>query len=131
MTASRRKSLGRLLGSFKTVSTNQVNVLRGTPEAKLWQRDFHDRVIRNERELNAIRDYIFFNPANWRSIEAEASGIDELKMAGESGDTHVGTTGWSSRRADTRVVGSVAAVQGQTARLIAPLRSTRNRVASA
>lgn len=65
--AIKRKTLGRLIGAFKTVSTKQVNVLRGTPAARLWQRDFYDRVIRNERELNTIRDYIYFNPANWRS----------------------------------------------------------------
>ncbi len=65
--APMRKTLGRLMGAFKTVSTKRVNALRETSEARLWQRDFYDRVVRNEHELNAIRDYIASNPANWRS----------------------------------------------------------------
>ena len=30
-----------------------------------WQRSFHDRVIRNEKELYKKRDYIIGNPAKW------------------------------------------------------------------
>jgi hypothetical protein len=32
---------------------------------KLWQRNYHDRIIRNERELTAIREYIANNPMQW------------------------------------------------------------------
>jgi REP element-mobilizing transposase RayT len=31
----------------------------------LWQRDYHDHVIRNERDLAAIREYIASNPMRW------------------------------------------------------------------
>jgi len=31
-----------------------------------WQPRFHDRIIRNEGELNRIRQYIKDNPNNWR-----------------------------------------------------------------
>jgi len=30
-----------------------------------WQPRFHDRIIRNENELNRIRKYISENPAKW------------------------------------------------------------------
>jgi hypothetical protein len=29
-----------------------------------WQKSFHDRIIRNERELSAAREYIINNPVN-------------------------------------------------------------------
>ncbi len=32
---------------------------------KIWQPRFHDRIIRNEQELFAIRKYIIDNPAQW------------------------------------------------------------------
>ncbi len=32
---------------------------------QLWQRNFHDRIIRNDCELDQIRDYIVANPARW------------------------------------------------------------------
>ena len=35
-----------------------------------WQRSYHDRIIRNRKELENIRDYMFNNPLNW-TIDAE------------------------------------------------------------
>jgi hypothetical protein len=31
----------------------------------LWQRNYHEHVIRNERELDKIREYIATNPLRW------------------------------------------------------------------
>lgn len=31
-----------------------------------WQRNYFDRVIRDEKELNAVREYIFYNPNKWQ-----------------------------------------------------------------
>jgi REP element-mobilizing transposase RayT len=64
---TKRKPLGRLVGAFKTVSTDEINQLRGTPGRPLWQRDFYDHIIRNEDELNKIREYISTNPLRWGS----------------------------------------------------------------
>ena len=60
-----RKPLGRLVGAFKTTSTKAINLMRYTPGEMVWQRDFYERIIRNETELNRIRQYILDNPANW------------------------------------------------------------------
>jgi len=60
-----RKPVGRLVGAFKTVSTSQINDLRATPGAQVWQRNFHDRIVRSARELDRIRKYIYDNPAMW------------------------------------------------------------------
>jgi len=59
------KSLGRLVGVFKTVSTKRINGMRHTPGSSLWQRNYYERVIRNEDELNRLRQYIPDNPAQW------------------------------------------------------------------
>ena len=50
---------------FKTFSARRINVMRGTRRQPFWQRNYYERVIRNERELAAIRDYIVQNPQNW------------------------------------------------------------------
>jgi REP element-mobilizing transposase RayT len=63
----KRKTLGRLVGAFKTVSTDWRNQQRGTPGAPMWQRDFYDHIIRDEDELNKIREYIRTNPLRWES----------------------------------------------------------------
>ena len=64
-----RKSLGRLVGAFKTVSTKRINIVRGTVGDVLWQRNYYERVIRDDRELNLIREYIEGNPAKWETDE--------------------------------------------------------------
>ena len=62
---TKSKSLGSLIGAFKTVSTKHINEIRGTPGAKVWQRNYYERIIRNDDELNHIRKYILENPMNW------------------------------------------------------------------
>ena len=64
-----RKSLGRLVGAFKTVSTKRFNEMNGTPGQDLWQRNYFERIIRNEQELDFIREYIERNPAKWETDE--------------------------------------------------------------
>ena len=61
----KRKSLGRLIGAFKTVTTKQINQIRNTPGAKIWQRNYYEHIIRNERSLDNIRQYIINNPLSW------------------------------------------------------------------
>ena len=62
---TRHKPLGRLVGMFKTVTTKQVNLAQGTPGQRLWQRNYYERVIRNDEEWNRVREYIAANPTQW------------------------------------------------------------------
>lgn len=64
---TKQKSLGRLVGMFKTVTTKQVNLARGTPGQRLWQRNYYERVIRNDEEWNRAREYIAANPMQWET----------------------------------------------------------------
>jgi putative transposase len=62
--------LSRMIQWFKMMSTNEyiINVKQKNwlPfYKKLWQRDYYERIIRNENELNKIRDYIIYNPHKW------------------------------------------------------------------
>ena len=34
-------------------------------EENLWQRSFHDRIIRNTKEIDLVREYIEHNPVSW------------------------------------------------------------------
>jgi REP element-mobilizing transposase RayT len=71
------KSLGAIVGSFKSAVTREINDLRGTTQPPIWQGRFHDRIIRNERELEAIRRYIRANPANWQQDQDYDAGLDD------------------------------------------------------
>ena len=59
------RSLGSLVAGFKSASTKRINQLRGTPGLPVWQRNYYERVIRDDRDLDAIRHYIVENPAKW------------------------------------------------------------------
>ena len=59
------KSLGSLIGAFKTVCTKQINIIRNNPGCPVWQRNYYERVIRDETELAAAREYIVNNPLKW------------------------------------------------------------------
>ncbi|MAT95798.1 MAG: transposase [Anaerolineaceae bacterium] len=71
------KSLGSIIGGFKSAVTREINDLRGEKYPPIWQGRFHDRIIRNERELEAIRRYIRANPANWREDQDYDAGLDD------------------------------------------------------
>jgi putative transposase len=58
-------SLGALVGQYKSGVTRRINNLRHTPGGRIWQRGYYERLIRNEREWNATRQYIRDNPARW------------------------------------------------------------------
>ena len=73
---TQRKPLGRLIGAFKTVSTRRVNDLNGTPGAQLWQRNYHERVIRNSLALDALRRYISNNAVLWVPEQGEVPRIN-------------------------------------------------------
>lgn len=63
-------SLSDVIHRFKTITTHQYCV--GVKDKawpaftkKLWQRGYHDRIIRQESEYCRIRDYIIDNPRKW------------------------------------------------------------------
>jgi REP element-mobilizing transposase RayT len=58
-------SLGAIVRAFKSASAKRVIALLRTPGGPVWQRGYHDRVIRDDRELDAVRRYILDNPAKW------------------------------------------------------------------
>ncbi len=61
----RAPALDRIVGAFKSISAAQVNRLLSRTGQPLWQRNYYERVIRNEAELDGFRDYIIHNPLKW------------------------------------------------------------------
>ena len=61
------RSLNAIVQNFKSVTSRKINQRHNTQGTIIWQRDYFERVIRNENELNRIREYIMSNPAAWES----------------------------------------------------------------
>ena len=49
--------------------TKSINEFRHTPGMSVWQSRFYDHIIRDEKSLNKIRNYIVNNPINWQTDE--------------------------------------------------------------
>jgi putative transposase len=59
------KSISEIIRGFKTFSAKAINKERGLRGIPVWQRNYYDRIIRNELELDRVRQYIINNPRNW------------------------------------------------------------------
>ena len=68
-------SLGAIVGAFKSTTARLINGLRHTPGALVWQRNYYDRVIRDEIELKRVREYIYCNPLNWKMDQENPDGL--------------------------------------------------------
>jgi putative transposase len=60
-----RSSLALFVSGFKSATTKRINDLRESPGVPVWQRNYYEHVIRNERSLHRIREYIANNPTRW------------------------------------------------------------------
>jgi putative transposase len=61
----RPRSLGTFVGGFKSAVRSRINKMRGTIGLPVWQSNYYEHVIRNEDDLNQIREYILTNPMRW------------------------------------------------------------------
>ncbi len=59
------KSISEIIRGFKTFSAKAINKKRCLRSVPVWQRNYYDRIIRSELELDRIRQYIIYNPRNW------------------------------------------------------------------
>ena len=71
----KRKPLGQLIGAFKTVSTKQINLLHDTVGQVVWQRNYYERIIRDEREMDRIHRYIESNPSQWADDDENPANL--------------------------------------------------------
>ena len=67
--ASPVPTISKIIGVFKSkASLEYLRFIKNRNlnfSGKIWQRSFYDHIIRNERSLDALREYISNNPVNW------------------------------------------------------------------
>lgn len=63
------RSIGSLVAGFKSVVTKRIHEINNTPHIPVWQSRFYDHIIRNDKELDNIRRYIYYNPSQWETDE--------------------------------------------------------------
>ncbi|MDR0371850.1 MAG: transposase [Prevotellaceae bacterium] len=65
-------TVGKMMDAFKSITT--VEYIRGVRlsdwlpfNGKLWQRNYYEHIIRNEKSYQNIAEYIINNPVRWRN----------------------------------------------------------------
>lgn len=75
-------TLGDFVGAFKSLVFktyfNWIQTNNVPTQAKFWQANYYEHIIRNDRELNAIRQYIIENPSNWQTDRDNLNNINQL-----------------------------------------------------
>ena len=54
-----------IIGSFKSAATKRIHATNGMSNVPIWQRNYYEHIIRNERDHQAIYDCLLTNPQNW------------------------------------------------------------------
>jgi REP element-mobilizing transposase RayT len=74
--ATRRpRSLSTLIAGYKAYSSKLINELRHGSGCRVWQRNYHEHIVRDEDELERIREYIRLNPAKWAEDVDNPAGM--------------------------------------------------------
>ena len=56
-------ALTTIVGLYKSGVTRKIHSLH--PDLAVWQRSFHDRIIRNQQEYERIWNYVHYNDQKW------------------------------------------------------------------
>lgn len=81
-------SIPTIIRAYKSAVTYAINKLENSRGAAVWQRNYYERVIRNERELDVIARYIDYNPDAWQFDRDNSENIRGLNPP-ESADDYL------------------------------------------
>ena len=63
-------TIGDIVGAYKSLVANaclDIYKSRNETMGKLWQRNYYEHIIRNEKSFLSISEYIINNPGNWEN----------------------------------------------------------------
>ena len=62
---SQSQTIGAIVRGYKSSVTKKINTLHHCDDFVVWQRNYHEHIIRNERSYQNISNYIINNPEKW------------------------------------------------------------------
>jgi REP element-mobilizing transposase RayT len=58
-------NLEAIIRGYKSSVTTRINTNRQIQSQSIWQRNYYEHIVRNDEDLNRVREYIINNPQNW------------------------------------------------------------------
>jgi putative transposase len=62
-------SLRAIIQNFKSISSRKIAQNMDKSASPVWQRNYYERVVRNDDELRQLSEYILNNPLSWDTDE--------------------------------------------------------------
>jgi len=62
-------SIPAIIRAYKTAVTYAINISRNTLGQPVWQRNYYEHIIRDEKDYENIVEYIYQHPYNWEKDE--------------------------------------------------------------
>jgi REP element-mobilizing transposase RayT len=95
-------TLGNIIGAYKPITTDQYVASvkqHGWPpfNRRVWQRNYYEHVVRDDDELDRIREYIATNPARWEHDRENPGDVDDNGRRRRGESTHSPSTGATGR----------------------------------
>ena len=78
----KRHGLPEIVRALKSFSARLINQRRDTQGVPVWQRNYYEHIVRNELELNTIRQYVNDNPLKWGMDLDNPSNINKSSLYG-------------------------------------------------
>jgi REP element-mobilizing transposase RayT len=72
------KTIGSVIRGFKIGVTKWMR--KNTHDKDVWQRNYYEHIIRNDKELNEIREYIITNPRRWDMDRENPDVVKQIEM---------------------------------------------------
>ena len=60
------QTIGAIIRGYKSSVTKQINMLREMSGVPVWQRNYYEHIIRDEKSYHKISEYIINNPIHWQ-----------------------------------------------------------------
>jgi REP element-mobilizing transposase RayT len=75
------RSLSSFIGGFKSSVTKRIKPICEQPNPVIWQRNYYETIVRDDRQLYSIRKYIINNPKKWdEDPEKSSDPFSELSI---------------------------------------------------
>ena len=71
-------SIPTIVRAYKSAVTHAINGLENSRGCVVWQRNYYEHIIRNEKELSVIARYIYYNPFNWQLDRDNLNNVSNL-----------------------------------------------------
>ncbi len=68
------ETLSSMIAGFKSAVTKQIKQINTNSLSTVWQRNYYEHIIRDESELDQIREYIANNPLKWQEDKYYTAG---------------------------------------------------------